>query len=417
MTSHLFTTDQFIKPAYGSGSFAEIPDLLRAVLIGGAAPALRPQGWASRPQRHQNVIVLFVDACGWHAFERFQDHPLFQRFIQRGSVNCLTSQFPSTTSAHVTTLYTGQPVGQHGVFEWFYYEPVVDAMIAPLLFSFAGDEERETLAVTGVQGAQILPSGHFASQLTRAGVKLVAFQPREVARSTYSKTMMAGAQMIGYSTLAEGMTNLTLALHRATTPACCIFYTGDFDGICHGYGPDSAQSDAELDAILTLLERWLARDIAGRFPDTLLMLIADHGQTALTPDTTFYINQAPIFERLRPLLRTNRHGQILAPGGSPRDLFLYVQEDHLAEAQALLAQALAGRADVLPVADLVREGFFGPTPVSDAFASRAGNLVILPHLGEGVYWYEKDRFVQKYRGHHGGLTRAEMEIPLLLTLV
>ena len=80
-------------------------------------------------------------------------------------------------------------------------------------------------------------------------------------------------------------------------------------------------------------------------------------------------------------------------------------------------KALAGRADVLSVADLVREGFFGPTPVSEAFASRVGNLVILPHLGEGVYWYEKDRFVQKYRGHHGGLTRAEMEIPLLLAPV
>lgn len=415
--SRLFATDQFITPAYGGGSFADIPDLVRVLLMGGPAPALQPQGWAQLPQQPARLVVLFVDACGWRFFERFQDHPLFQRFVQAGSVNRITSQFPSTTSAHVTTLFTGQPVGQHGVFEWFYYEPIVDAMIAPLLFSYAGDEGRETLTAAGVKGETLLPAGRFVAQLTAAGVHTVAFQPREFAFSTYSKSMMAGARLSAYQTLAEGLTNMTLTLHRSPAPTCCIFYTGDFDGICHHYGPDAAQSDAELDGILTLLDRWLRRDIEGRFPDTMLMLIADHGQTAVTPSTTLYLNQMPLCEKLRPLLRTNRAGQILAPGGSPRDLFLYVQDAHLAEAQALLAGALAGRADVLRVDELVQAGFFGPTPVSSAFSGRVGNLVVLPYAGEGVFWYEKDRFEQKFRGHHGGLSADEMEIPLLLAPV
>jgi hypothetical protein len=46
--------------------------------------------------------------------------------------------------------------------------------------------------------------------------------------------------------------------------------------------------------------------------------------------------------------------------------------------------------------------------------ARVGNLVILPYRGEAVWWYEKDRFEQKFRGHHGGLTPQEMEIPLLM---
>jgi len=40
---------------------------------------------------------------------------------------------------------------------------------------------------------------------------------------------------------------------------------------------------------------------------------------------------------------------------------------------------------------------------------------VLSFEGEAVWWYEKDRFEQKFRGHHGGLTRGEMETPLLLT--
>ena len=34
---------------------------------------------------------------------------------------------PSTTTAHLTTLYTGLPVEQHGLYEWHVYEPSLDA--------------------------------------------------------------------------------------------------------------------------------------------------------------------------------------------------------------------------------------------------------------------------------------------------
>ncbi len=50
---------------------------------------------------------------------------------------------------------------------------------------------------------------------------------------------------------------------------------------------------------------------------------------------------------------------------------------------------------------------------SGGFLAHAGDLVILPYRGESVWWYEKDKFEQKFRGHHGGLTKQELEIPLL----
>ena len=314
----------------------------------------------------------------------------------------------------MTTLYTGQPVGQHGVLEWFYYEPSLDAIIAPLLFSYAGDKQRESLAVAGVDPATILPPGRFATTLAASGVSTIVFQPREFAFSTYSKTMTVGAQLVGYHTLAEGLANLTLSMARMPGPACHVLYFGDFDAICHYYGPDTPQSDAELEGALSLLERWLVRDIEGRFPNTLLALFADHGQVRTNPSTTIYVNNLPAFRRLRPLLRTDRDGAILAPGGSCRDFFIYAQDEHLAEAQAILSEMVAGRAEVKRVDELVQHGFFGPPPVSPIFVARAGNLVVLPYAGEGVHWYEKGRFEQKFWGHHGGLTRAELEIPLLL---
>ena len=44
-----------------------------------------------------------------------------------------------------------------------------------------------------------------------------------------------------------------------------------------------------------------------------------------------------------------------------------------------------------------------------------GNLVVLPYKGESVYYFERDKFDNHFFAHHGGLTRDEMEIPLLVT--
>ena len=47
--------------------------------------------------------------------------------------------------------------------------------------------------------------------------------------------------------------------------------------------------------------------------------------------------------------------------------------------------------------------------ISSRFRERVGNLVILPYRYESVWWYEKDKFEMRFRGHHGGLTPQEME--------
>ena len=99
---------------------------------------------------------------------------------------------------------------------------------------------------------------------------------------------------------------------------------------------------------------------------------------------------------------------MLVPAGSPRDMFLYIKDERLDEAQAFLAKRLDGKADVVKTDSLIADGYFG-TEISSRFRERVGNLVILTYRYESVWWYEKDKFEQKHYGHHGGLTPQEME--------
>ena len=387
----------FIKPRYDAGGFAGLPKHVSELLAA---------------NQYDAVVLFLIDAFGWRFFEKFQEMPFLRQTARAGTVTKLTSQFPSTTAAHITTIHTGMPVGEHGIFEWYYFDPVVDAVIAPLLFSLAGTSQRDTLKPTGAKPASLYPSTNLYRQFKNQGMTATIFQHREFTPSTYSNILFKGAKTSGYRTLPEGLVNLAGKLSEAKPPAYFFFYFDRIDAICHEYGPESPQTIAEILVFLMSMEQIFLKSLAGNHKKILFMLTADHGQVDVDPQTTIYLNRDAAFSGVEKFLKVNRKGELIVPGGSARDFFLYVRPEALEEAQAFLAARLAGRAEVRRVAELAQAGYFGQV-ISPQFRARAGDLVILPYGGESVWWFEQDSFEQKFRGHHGGLTKPEMEIPLL----
>ncbi len=388
----------FVMPRYDSGGFAALPrrilDLLSA-------------------NRYDSVVLFFIDAFGWRFFEKFRYTPFLQQIISGGAVTRLTSQFPSTTAAHITTIHTGMPVGEHGIFEWYYYEPMIDNVIAPLLHSFAGTPQRDTLKPAGVRPSDLYPTDNLYRSLKKQGMAATIYQHREYTPSTYSDLLFRGGKAFGYRTLPEALVNLAGKLSEMKPPAYFFLYYDRIDAIGHAYGPESDQMTAEILVFLMTLEHIFLKALSKNRRKILFLLTADHGQVETDPQTTIYINRDPAFAGVEKFLRTNRSGELIVPAGSARDFFLYIKPAMLDEAEAFLASRLDGRAEVRKVTEMMEGGYFGPI-ISSRFRERAGDLVILPYRGESVWWYEKDRFEQKFYGHHGGLTKEEMEIPLIL---
>jgi predicted AlkP superfamily pyrophosphatase or phosphodiesterase len=385
----------FIKPRYDEGGFAGLPDRVKTAFASG---------------KYDAVVLFLVDGFGWRFFERFQDTPFLKRMAKKGRVEKLISQFPSTTAAHLTTIHTGWNVGQSGVHEWTYYEPHVDAIIAPLLFSYAGLWERDLLKPTGVQPAFLYPRGVFYPELKQMGVKPFVFGLREYTPSTYSSAVMDGAELRAFKTLSEALINVGLLLEEQKQPAYVYLYFDKIDTLGHDYGPAAPQTEAEIETFLLMMEYYFERVFKGK-KRILFLMTADHGQVEVSPQNTVYLNIHSDFKGIERFLRTNLKGQLLVPAGSPRDMFLYIKDDLLEEAQSLLASKLEGKADVVKTEHLMQDGYFGPE-VSSRFRERVGNLVILPYRYESVWWYEKGKFEQRFYGHHGGLTPQEMETVL-----
>jgi predicted AlkP superfamily pyrophosphatase or phosphodiesterase len=405
----------FIKPRYGSHCFADLPLTIKYLLTGVGTPSLAPDVLERFDQHYDTVVLFLIDSFGWRYIERYgDDAPFLRRLSQVGQISKLTSQFPSTTMAHVTTIHTGLPVGQSGAYEWQYYEPQVDAMIVPLLFSYAGTSQRDTLDATTFAPERLFPYTPFYQDLAQYGVQSTILQHREYTPSTYSNVVFQGARILPYNTLSEALVNLQQCLAQQTGPAYYFLYFDKIDALSHQYGPSSPQVEAELDTFLTMMDRWFERKLRGQQSRTLFVMTADHGQIETDPKTTIYLNRDARFTGLNAYLKTNRNGDLLVPAGSARDLFLYVKDERLDEVQTFLTEQLDGQADVVQTQWLIDAGYFGPSPMSDLFLNRVGNLVILPHEHHTVWWYEKGKSEQNKYGLHGGLSRQEMEIPLCL---
>ena len=292
--------------------------------------------------------------------------------------------------------------------EWYYYEPLVDAIIAPLLFPYSGGKkERDTLKASGIQPASLYPRGVFYPALKKLGAESHVFGSQEYTPSTYSNAVMDGAELHSFKTLSEAFINLGLLLEKQTRPAYVHLYFDKIDTLCHEYGPTAPQTEAEIETFLLMMEYYFERMFKGK-KRILFLMTADHGASEVDPQTTIYLNTNPNFKGFERFLKTNRKGQLLVPAGSARDMFLYIKDELLDEAQDFLAKRLEGKADVVKTETLIADGYFGPE-VSSRLRERAGNLVILPYRCESVWWYEKDKFEQKFYGHHGGLTPQEME--------
>jgi len=390
-----------VRPAYGGRSFADIPATVARLLTGDGGPGIEQAALGELDRLWRKIVLVVVDGFGWSAAERHADHPFLKRVEADGVLAKLTSQFPSTTSAHMTTLHTGVPVGESGIYEWFQYEPALDRLIAPLLFSYAGDDRRETLRGSGLDPAALYPRETIYERLAAAEVAAHAVQHEAITDTTFSRAMLRGAAVRPF-TADDGW----VAETAAAGPGYTVAYVDDVDAVGHEHGPDSdahaAAATYVLDGLATLA------DLLAAGGETLLLATADHGQVRVHPATTVYVN-----ERLPELarhLRGGDDGRPLAPAGSARDLFLHVLPGHLDDVEWLLEDLLGETAEVRPTHELIDEGVFGAA--GPRLWERIGEVVVLPKPGESVWWREPGRFDMRFRGHHGGLSPDEMLIPL-----
>lgn len=230
-------TSYFKRPLYQGYAFSQFPQTVINLLTKETKGGMPKLAVADSYGSYDGVVLFLIDGFGWEFFEAFLSRcPFLKRVVKEGVVSKISSQFPSTTAAHVTSIHTGLNVGHTGIYEWFYYEPIVQKIITPLLFSYAGDKSLDRLKPQ-YDPKDIFPFKTFYQKLLSYNIASYVFQDEKIAHSSYSKALCQGATMLPFATFPSALDSLVdLCCGPKKTPFYCFVYFADIDSMGHRYG-------------------------------------------------------------------------------------------------------------------------------------------------------------------------------------
>lgn len=376
-----------MKPDYAGGGLVN----LMASLIAGRGGAPRHSLLASLPIQDisdaRNVLLLIVDGLG--------DGYLQRRGaggeLARRRRSAITSVFPPTTAAAITTSYTGCTPLEHGLTGWYTYFGAAGCVAAALPFRSRG--ENISLRERGVTAEQTFPQPSlFGSLATRS----IVVTCRQIIDSDYNVRHCAGAERVAYDTLDGLILEIEKAVKSGPERKFIYAYWPWYDTVSHQHGSESAQAAMELEKIDAAFGALLAR-LSGS--DTLVIATADHGFIDSAPEESLEL-PASLASQLRfPLC------------GERRVAYCYVhsQRDFLDQAK----QWLGERADVRPSRELLDEGWFGPGAAHPGFAERIGDVALVMRGKYTIKDWTPGEARYLHIGNHGGTSADEMMIPLI----
>lgn len=400
-----------VKPDYGGYCLPNVPTTAMSILgVKHQRPVLPKDALGDVDTAGiDNVILLLCDGLGYNEWTRQAGKGFFGTMTSKGSVRPITTIFPSTTAAAITAVTTGLTPQEHGLPEWYVYFDEIGDVVVTLPFTRLGDRGRDTLS--DVLTPKALYNGRTVfQQLGDAGVGTTALTSRMLAHTAYSEVTTAGSTVIPYSTASDLSVSLRRLVERSRGKNYFYAYWSLVDTIEHIYGPYTDESLVEASLISHAFQEGflskLSREAAER---TLILVTADHGQLQVDLSKTVFMNR---WAKLTRAFARSRTGKAVPPWGSARDAYVRVRKGLAEETVRYLAKRLEGVATVMTTEEGIGMGLFGINRPSKRFRRRIGDVMILPH-GANTVWYEYHRGDPlQLKGHHGGLTRDEMTIPL-----
>ena len=397
--------EEFVAPDYAGGSIANVPATV-AGWLGVPFDGLPPLHAALHgplPGRVRRVVLLLIDGMGQNLVPVVEEaYPqLLARAAIRGQ---LTSIFPSTTVAALSSLWTGVAPAQHGLLGLRLFFPELATQGQMIKMSPEFIAEADALIPAGIEPTNFLDHPGVAEQLAAARIPTYSFKGREIVRSALSKMHGRGAKhQFGIVSAADMFVQIARLLEeKPGKPVFASAYWPAVDSLSHYHGYDSPNTAAELRAVLDLLLRefWERLSPAAR-RDTLLCVLADHGQINTPAGQRIFLADHPALQA----------GLLMYPAGEPRTAYLYARQG---QAQAVLAyiQAHLSHAMVAyPAGEALDAGLFGPPPYSPRTPERLGDLVVVMRDGYALLTEQESQFMVNLIGRHGGMSAAEMLVP------
>ena len=339
-------------------------------------------------KRYKNVVFIILDGMGSHILERVSKNGIFEK----NKVKTITSVYPSTTTAALTTYYSGKPPYETGWIAWSQYFKEYGRALDML--SHKESYQNDTLENKRIDVFKDVINYETVFnkiEKTNPNVNVYEIMPDYSDRKA-NRSLRA-------NNIEEICEHIKLICSGNKKETFTMAYCDNPDGLLHKYGCKSK----EVKEMIKNAEKCIEKMRQELSDDTIIVLSADHGHKDINKAYTLLD-----YPELQECL-------IMPPSLESRALTFWVHQDKKEKFEYLFKQNFGKEFLLLTKQEFLEKGFLGSGVkhkkiedfIGDYIAMSISDSIIVleTYLAEGKKIKEST---------HCGLTEDEMEVPLII---
>jgi len=343
------------------------------------------QALAKKPK---HVIQMVFDGMGTSSLKQ---HLAVDSFLRDHLVEEIQSVFPPTTTAAMTSYYTGISPGEHGWLGWSLHFRDYDAIVD--VFTNVESYTGKPMPTKKI-GYHELPFKSIYEKIKEVqgeAVEIHTMMPESI-------DFISGANNHHPIKDLDHQVNELKKVTDQDRPSYTMAYWPNPDALMHQKGPE----DQSVLQCLRQIDAHVAK-VAEQAEDTLIIVSADHGQIGIREEIELHLD-----ESLNSML-------VMPPSIEPRCVSFFVNGQRMAEFKESFEERYSGKFLLLTHEEIVKKQFFGYGPYHEKFDDFVGDYIAIGTTHSIIqYKTVGGRDPIHFKGHHGGLTDEEMSIPLIL---
>ena len=337
----------------------------------------------------KNIVLMIVDGLGHNYLQKYGNGTTLRKHL-KGSI---TSVFPPSTGSAITSFLTGLPPQQHGVIGWYVHLKEYGLVSRILPYTNAVDGN-----VIDAPISKVIDVKGIFSDIER---EYSMIYDRHIVDSVYTRNLAGRARRIGYSDIDTFFSGIKGAISKTKKQSYVYSYWPTLDSISHFLGSESPEAKEHLKEFDGKLQSFI-ETLAGS--DTTLLITADHGFNDVPLENVVYTRDHP---KLMECLT-------LPVCGDTRTGFCYVRPSKVSTFERYIEDDLGGSCNLHKSEDLIRDDWFGLYDAHPMLSDRVGDYTLTFNEGHALLNCFPGFEPPEMRGHHGGVSPDEMNVPLIV---
>jgi predicted AlkP superfamily pyrophosphatase or phosphodiesterase len=386
----MYNMKKIYLPNYKDGSIVNLMASIEKALGGKPLYKTLKHLKPGELKRFTNIVLIVIDGLGYEYLVRKGQGSYFKKYLRAH----MTSTFPSTTAAGITTFNTGVAPQQHAITGWFTWLKELGAVFTILPF---------TPRCSSSSSRTINPKVIFDYSTIDSRIKATSYKiyPKKIISSDYTVSNKKGANIIPYSSQSGLFKAIEKTARSGRKKKFIDAYWPGFDTECHHHSPKSKNAlhhFKNLDKSLGLF----IKSMQGT--DSVIIITADHGQIDTPVSSRINLKHHP---KLAETLA-------LPLCGESRLTYCYVHPSKAKQFEEYVMTKLKKYCWMFKSEDLIRRKWFGLFKPNDKLADRVGDYTLVMKKDYSLKDFlitEKEHF---NLGSHGGVSKEEMLVPLIV---